>query len=425
MSGGDRSLAVWCNTELVGMLRETNNLWAFEYAQDWSAFDLAPGLPRTEQVIVDGASTRPVQWFFDNLLPEEGARTLLANDAKLDDADAFGLLAHFGAESAGALTLLAPAEHPSTGTRRELSYEELSRRIRYLPDIPLSQGGSKRMSLAGAQHKLPVIYEKGVLYEPGHTMPSTHILKPNHSKPEDYGHTAINEYFMMRLARLCGFDVPAVELIRVPEPVYLVRRFDREEAKGVLSRLHTIDACQLLGIDRIYKYVRGVPGSLASIVDKCRTPASTRAGLFRWLMFNLLIGNTDNHLKNLSFMMRRDGILLAPHYDLLCTAIYEKDNQWLNAPLSWRFEHYVSLGDIDRHYIEVLAGALKISPPMIDRTIRSMVDAVLSSADRLLAEIEQQEYDGITKSGDLHFLRRCRYGVMVDMADRLKGMLPG
>ena len=45
---------------------------------------------------MDGATQRPVQWDFDNLLPEEGQRSLLAADATIDTADAFGLLAYSG-----------------------------------------------------------------------------------------------------------------------------------------------------------------------------------------------------------------------------------------------------------------------------------------------------------------------------------------
>ena len=148
MAVSDRTLVVWSNHSKVGTLREHNNLWVFEYDPAWTMFDLCPELPRSAGRIEDGSSKRPTQWFFDNLLPEEGARILLAADADIDEADAFGLLAHFGAESAGALTLLGPAETPGPGGRHPLSFLELSARIKALPDVPLSQGGSKRMSLA-------------------------------------------------------------------------------------------------------------------------------------------------------------------------------------------------------------------------------------------------------------------------------------
>ncbi|OWQ47498.1 hypothetical protein CDL60_08705 [Roseateles noduli] len=45
----------------------------------------------------------------------------------------------------------------------------------------------------------------------------------------------------------------------------------------------------------------------------------TRVGLFRWLAFNILIANDDNHLKNLSLFVSRRSIELAPHYDLIAT----------------------------------------------------------------------------------------------------------
>jgi len=135
---------------------------------------------------LDGASQRPVQWYFDNLLPEEDQRVLLAGDAKLDAADAFGLLAWYGAESAGSVTLLPPDAAPQTAEPlRPLPDDALEARIRQLPKAPLTHAAIKRMSLAGAQHKLAVVLQDGALFEPAGATPSTHILKPDHPD-EDY-----------------------------------------------------------------------------------------------------------------------------------------------------------------------------------------------------------------------------------------------
>jgi serine/threonine-protein kinase HipA len=109
-----RQLQVLVNTELVGILHEENDLWQFSYAQAWResarGFDLSPSLSRTIEHHADGASTRPVQWYFDNLLPEEALRTTIAKDAGLGAEDGFGLLAYFGAESAGSLVLRDPGD---------------------------------------------------------------------------------------------------------------------------------------------------------------------------------------------------------------------------------------------------------------------------------------------------------------------------
>ncbi len=68
-----RELEVTINEQSVGSLRESDDLWVFEYSAEWTAslgsFDLSPALPRTTRVHRDGASNRPVQWYFDNLLP--------------------------------------------------------------------------------------------------------------------------------------------------------------------------------------------------------------------------------------------------------------------------------------------------------------------------------------------------------------------
>jgi hypothetical protein len=82
------------------------------------------------------------------------------------------------------------------------------------------------MSLAGAQHKLAVVLQDGALFEAAGATPSTHILKPDHPDT-DYHHSAINEWFVMRLAKRLGIDVPDVHRRYVPSPVYLIDRFDR------------------------------------------------------------------------------------------------------------------------------------------------------------------------------------------------------
>lgn len=150
-----RTLHASINRTAVGTLQEVDGLWSFQYTANWlgspDGFALSPHLPLTAEPLLDGASKRPVQWYFDNLLPEEGQRVLLARDARLDAADAFGLLAWYGAESAGSVTLLPPdAEPQSAGALRSLPDDALEARIRQLPKAPLTQAAVKRMSLAGS-----------------------------------------------------------------------------------------------------------------------------------------------------------------------------------------------------------------------------------------------------------------------------------
>src|SRR5690606_35843334 len=101
----------------------------------------------------------------------------------------------------------------------------------------------------------------------------------------------------------------------VPEPVYLIQRFDRQRSANGWHRIHSIDACQLLGLDKTYKYLASSVERLAELADRCLVPVVARRTLFQWLAFNALVGNTDAHLKNISFLVRPEGVQLAPFFD--------------------------------------------------------------------------------------------------------------
>ena len=210
----NRELYAYIDQVFVGTLSENGGVWAFQYDNAWikQGYELSPGLPLTAVRQEDSGTKRPVQWFFDNLLPEADARLQLMTFINLRvtmDIDAWSMLSYFGAESAGALTLLAPeATLPEAGLL-PLSDHALEARIKAMRRQPLSAKAPKKMSLAGAQQKLPVVMIDGQLFEPIGTQASTHILKPN-VLSEHYPCSAVNEWFSARLAQLMGLRVPQV-----------------------------------------------------------------------------------------------------------------------------------------------------------------------------------------------------------------------
>lgn len=432
-----RSLIAWVDETPVGRLEEAAGIWRFQYQAKWldtpGAYPLSPSIPMRADAIVDSGSQRPVQWYFDNLLPEEGQRTLLASDARIDIADAFGLLTYYGAESAGSVTLLPPeAPPPTAGELVALSDNDLSVRIRRLPSVPLVHGAVKRMSLAGAQHKLAVVIRDGALFEPLGSEPSSYILKPNHPDPS-YPHSVVNEWFLMLLAGRLGLEVPHVYRRYVPEPVYLVERFDRYIDGHRRRRRHAIDACQLLGLDRSFKYTQGSMESLARIADACRNKAQARVRLYNWLVFNVLAGNNDAHLKNLSFLVDGDGVRLAPHYDLLCTACYEArlfDRQgWPEqTQLAWPILGVTHFTDAS-HALMLKAGdALGIRTPQARRMLDVQRNRIMDEALRLLRQIESESEElarqrpelAPTLAGELRCLRGMVHVVIRDMTQKLR-----
>ena len=431
-----RSLRALINQTEVGTLQEINGLWSFRYSDAWlndgQHFALSPHLPLTAQPQLDGATRRPVQWYFDNLLPEEGQRRLLASDARLDAADAFGLLAWYGAESAGSITLLSQeGQVTSSEALHPLADEALEERIRQLPKAPLTHAAIKRMSLAGAQHKLAVVLQDEALFEPAGDTPSTHILKPDHPD-DDYRHSVINEWFVMRLAKRLGLEVPEVHRRYVPSPVYLIDRFDRVHSDTGWQRRHIIDACQLLGLDRSFKYSQGSMDNLATLAKACRSPAVARTRLFGWLIFNVLVGNSDAHLKNLSFMVSHEGVQLAPFYDLLCVACYDTPafdkKAWPDqTQLAWPILGVLHFSDINRGLLLAAGGALNLAKGTAERILESLRGRILAETEALYADVEAENARliaarpelGITLTGETRCLRAIQHTVIKEMAQRL------
>lgn len=122
------------------------------------------------------------------------------------------------------------------GDYQPLSYEEVNQLIVDLPKRPMLAGEREfRLSLAGAQNKLPVSYNGEAVSLPKGGAPSSHILKP---PIRNFSNTVFNEAFCMRLGAELGLPVPAVHILDSEPPSYLVERYDRtRDNEGRLIRL--------------------------------------------------------------------------------------------------------------------------------------------------------------------------------------------
>jgi HipA-like protein len=98
-------LRVFIQGACVGDLRDDGGVWSFCYARKWARnanhCALAAGIPLQKKSIVDSGTIRPVQRYFESLLPDYRARISHAEFAQMDSVDSFSLLAHWGAKSAG------------------------------------------------------------------------------------------------------------------------------------------------------------------------------------------------------------------------------------------------------------------------------------------------------------------------------------
>ncbi|MFK5927201.1 MAG: type II toxin-antitoxin system HipA family toxin [Desulfuromusa sp.] len=385
-------LNVYLNRHLVGQLTHTAGLLSFSYEPDYlnasKALPLSRHLPLTGATTFDDAASRA---FFENLLPEANVRTQVARTLGISPENIFGLLSELGGDCAGAVQLLPDGEDAHKfGRYRLISEEELAAELANLPDHPfLADEEGVRLSLAGAQNKLPVHYDGTNFYIPEGEAASTHILKTPIDRLEN---TVVNEAFCMNLADRVGLNVPYARAINIGNDlVYLVERYDRRQTQDGTMRLHQEDFCQALGVESSFKYEKeGGPGFTACfdlLRDWSDEPLVDVAELLRWALFNFMIGNADAHGKNISFLYADGQVRLTPFYDLISTAVYERqvNNKFAMRMGSQNDPRYLSIGNLSKFAAEIGVGLRGVK-----RELAGLVDKVEAAAPGLAEEYRQQ-----------------------------------
>lgn len=329
-------LTVNINRRYLGKitLEESGEQYALEYAQSWLD---GGGFPVSPHLKPGACASESVRRFLANLLPEGRWLEELAISSHISRANIFGLVAAIGTETTGALTFRlgdTSSEEPATSFR-PVTAVELAERISQRQNVSIAVwDGKPRLSVAGVQEKLPLLIRAdGQMGFGEGELASTHIMKFGTARAL---HLVINEYVCMQLAKGMKLPVADVSLARFGEPVLVVRRFDRELAGDHVLRRHLIDGCQMLDLPPTYKYERpfgkggdaAVIRSGANLPDLfascrlCRVPAAALRDMLNWMLFQLLIGNSDAHGKNISFFVGPGGIDMAPAYDLLNLDMY-------------------------------------------------------------------------------------------------------
>jgi serine/threonine-protein kinase HipA len=125
------------------------------------------------------------------------------------------------------------------------------------------------------------------------------------------------EYIGMRLAALAGLSTAKVSLASsLGKDILMVERFDRADTDaGKLRRLMLsgLSLLELNGMEARY-------ASYSDLADRIRQrfaePQTTLVELFKRLVFNVLVGNTDDHARNHSAFWDGEQLSLTPAYDI-------------------------------------------------------------------------------------------------------------
>lgn len=417
--------------------------YTLAYTNEWmaseGAFAFAPGLPMDRPI-----EPSAVRRFLENLLPEGRALDVASVHWNIQKTNIFALVRELGRETTGALTFLPAGQRPDTmeAISREITSDELAARIADRNQTPFNiWDGKVRMSVAGYQDKLLVHKTGQQFFLVDGSLASTHILKPEPLN-KNLVRMVANEHYCMRLAsvlsrRILRMNFAAeVGILRVPDPVLVVRRFDRVVGTSTVQgglpavrRRHIIDGCQLLDMPSTMKYERNLGSGqdvkgirdgvsfarLFAAQNVLEVPAIAVRQLTFWSILTLLLGNSDAHGKNISFHVGAQGIQVAELYDLVSVLQYDEkaidhelamafgDEFELSKVKSFALADHCMRSGIDRAFFsrlltQVAKAAAEEAPALADEpvyteqeaeTVRAIAQAIVTRSAVLAAAAKE------------------------------------
>jgi serine/threonine-protein kinase HipA len=388
---------------VINRLAGDKQLFAFE--QDYIDDPNRPTLSLSFKSATGGLVTtvRPVASrvppFFAHLLPEGHLRDCLAKLADVNPQREFFLLAVLGADLPGAL-VITPTEDEEQQREGHHGKAEESHGEQP-PDTAL------RFSLAGVQLKFSAMMEaSGGLTVPAGGMGGSWIVKLPSAR---YPAVPENEFAMLELARRTRITVPENKLVEVkdikglPEEglttggkALAVRRFDRVPGG---DPIHMEDFAQVFGLFPDDKYGRRSFANIASVLW-AEIGGDAVNEFVRRLVFAVLIGNADMHLKNWSLLYpdRRNPVL-SPGYDFVATVPYIP-----NDTLALNFGDSRSLSEITQDQMRRFADTARIpaSP---------LWAIAVETAERTAAEWEKLEQAALLPNEMREAIRKQILGV--------------
>ena len=322
------------NGDLVGQWQVKPNAGhEFTYDPSWlkspSVRPLSLSLPLRPGESYTGA---PVRNFFENLLPDsDSIRERVQARFGAPSTDAFDLLQEIGRDCVGAIQLLRPGDRPDDVHRinaeplNETSIERIL--INSLVAGRHQDDDEFRVSLAGAQEKIALLWHNGEWCKPHGSTPTTHIFKLPIGVAQsgiDLTQSVENEWLCSEILRAYGIPVATCERAQFgKQHVLIVTRFDRRlaESGSWLIRLPQEDLAQATGTPPGKKYEsEGGPGIRAAmdLLLGSSNAEADRLDFFRTQVVFWLLCAIDGHAKNFGIFIERFGrYRLTPRYDVI------------------------------------------------------------------------------------------------------------
>lgn len=352
-------------------------------------------------------SPKETQNYFEGLLPEGFTRRCVAEWMHADEADYLSILAGLGKECLGAVKILDDSSSYNPSEYRKLSDTEVRNLAKEGATESAQLVTKAHLSLTGASGKVGLYYDESEKqwYLPIGEAPSTHIVKQSHIRLKKI---VANEQLCLLTAKYLGIDIPDSFIINTGDSkdedvLFATKRYDRilENASNQIDgfpvpyRLHQEDFAQALGIPAAEKYEKNQNHYLKKLFDLLKNyssdPINDQLKLWDICVFNYLIGNTDNHIKNLSLIYSADmkSIHLAPAYDIISTMIYDSSTENMALSINGIYD----INQITRKDFEREANLLGLGSKMAMKRFDQMVKNFNHAIEKAKTELEKQGFD--------------------------------
>lgn len=376
---------VYFKDKFAGYLnQEPGERYVFKYDQSCREA-ISVSLPLREEPYLNENGLHP---YFDNLVSEGWLASAHTRLLGKRTASRFELLLAFGFDCIGAVSIVDP--EPS-----EISDLLLSdpRELLLL---------TSKASLSGVQAKLALVKKKGKFFPSSNKEISTHIAKFSSA---DFPDLIENEFlctlaFKNLLPREDIVDLSIGQIEGLEEKALIIKRFDRQESKPPITRIHFEEFSQLLGLYSIEKY-SGDYSDMAKFIET--STSCLPAELFRLyqrIIVSFLLGNTDMHFKNFAMLHTPQGLRLSPVYDQVCAMLYGYKNSALaiakakNIRMSeLKAKHIVQLGEDFNLSNEVIATLIGDISSRIESTKQKLQEQKIGSKllrEKIITNMEKQ-----------------------------------
>lgn len=249
----------------------------------------------------------------------------------------------------------------------------------------------KRISISGVQEKYSLRLQKNNLLLT--VSGGTHILKPVPAERLDrVTDLPANEHVSMQIARqVFGIQTSACGMIffNNGSPAYITRRFDYKpdgSGKYQVEDFATLLAKTPEREGDSFKYNASYLDIAKQIKRHVAAAPAVLLDFFRLVVFNYLIANGDAHLKNFSLIETVQGdFMLAPAYDLLCTALHVEDTPLALHDGLYKGDHnekaYLNFGTYTRRSFVVFAEMAGINPVLAGNVVDELMHGTLKAME--------------------------------------------